>query len=130
MSKLDVIATVLVLFALVGTPAASFAYESYLRSEQAQEFTLVGKNAQWDVTTIRVHEGERVRLRITSGDVIHGFEIDGLGVEVDELYPGKFVTVEFTADKAGTFEFVCTVRCDEDRAAHKAMTGSLIVEPA
>jgi cytochrome c oxidase subunit 2 len=130
MRKLEVIATALVLLVLIGTPAASFAYESFLRSEHAHEFTLVGKDAQWDVTAIRVHEGDRVRLRITSGDVIHGFEIDGLGIEVDEVYPGKFVTVDFTADKAGTFEFVCTVRCYEDRAEHKDMMGSLIVEPA
>ena len=130
MRKLEVIATVLVVLAIVGTPAASFAYESYLRSEHAHEFTLVGQGAQWSMTEIRVHEGDLVRLRITSGDVIHGFEIDGLGIEVDEVYPGKFVTVEFTADKLGTFEFVCTVRCYEDKAEHKAMTGSLIVEPA
>jgi cytochrome c oxidase subunit 2 len=130
MRKLEIVATVLVVLAIVGTPAASFAYESFLRSEHAHEFTLIGMDARWDVTTIRVHEGERVRLRITSGDVIHGIEIDGLGIEVDEVYPGKFVTVEFTADKVGTFEFVCTVRCYKDRAEHKDMTGSLIVEPA
>ena len=130
MRKLEIVATVLVLFALAGTPVASFGYESYLRSEHAHEFTLVGKDAEWNLTAIHVHEGDRVRLRITSGDVIHGFEIDGLGIEVDEVYPGKFVTVEFTAEKAGTFEFVCTVRCYEDRAEHKDMMGSLIVEPA
>lgn len=130
MRKLEVIVTLLVLFVLVGTPAASFAYESYLRSEHAHEFTLMGKDAQWNMTTIRVQEGDVVRLRITSGDVIHGIEIDGLGIEVDEVYPGKFVTVEFVVDEAGTFEFECTVRCDDNRSAHKDMTGSLIVEPA
>lgn len=130
MRKLELVAAILAVVALVGTPAASFAYESYLRSEHAHEFTLVGQNAKWNMTTIRVREGDLVRLRITSADVIHGFEIDGLEVEADEVYPGKFVTLEFTASKSGTFEFVCTVRCDHEKSVHKKMTGELIVEAA
>jgi cytochrome c oxidase subunit II len=130
MRKLELVAAILAIIALVGTPAASFAYESYLRSEQAHEFTLVGQDAEWNMTTIRVREGDLVRLRITSADVIHGFEIDGLEVEADEVYPGKFVALEFTASKPGTFEFVCTVRCDDERSVHKKMTGELIVEAA
>lgn len=130
MRKLEVIATILVLLVLVGTPAVSFAYESFLRSVNRREFTLVGKDAEWNINTIRVQEGDVVRLRITSADVMHGFEIDGLGIEVDEVYPGKFVIVEFKASKVGAFEFICTVRCHPDRAAHKGMMGELIVEPA
>ncbi|HYL81423.1 MAG TPA: hypothetical protein VEU07_11455, partial [Candidatus Acidoferrum sp.] len=57
----------------------------------------------WSQDRIVVNRGERVRLRIRSEDVVHGFAIGRLGVDAGLIEPGKTVSVEFVADQAGEF---------------------------
>ena len=123
----EMAAIAMVLLAVLGTPAAVFTYQSHLRSQADNEFTLVGHSGQWGPDVIRVREGETVRLRLTSADVVHGFAFKAYGIEVDEVYPGKVKTIEFVADKPGTFLFNCTIVCN---AGHRHMEGEIIVEPA
>ncbi|MDP2950734.1 MAG: cupredoxin domain-containing protein [Chloroflexota bacterium] len=125
MGKWEIAAIALVLLVIVGTPVAVFTYQSSLRSQQENEFTLVGHNGQWGPDVIRVTEGETVRLRLTSADVVHGFALKAYGIEVDEVYPGKVKTIEFVADKPGTFLFACTIVC---HPGHRHMEGEIIVE--
>ncbi|MFQ5801093.1 MAG: cupredoxin domain-containing protein, partial [Candidatus Hydrothermarchaeales archaeon] len=75
---------------------------------------------------IRVKQGEVVTLRLTSMDVVHGFNLSYYNI-FETLYPGKITTVEFVADKSGEFEFYCSARsCG---LGHLEMKGTLIVEP-
>jgi len=115
---------VLVVLIIIGTPAAAFGYEAFLRSQHSNEFTLVGHSGQWSPKSITVRQGETVRLRLVSEDVVHGFALKAYGIEVDEVYPGKVKTIEFVADKPGTFLFVCTIVCDP---GHRHMEGEIIV---
>ena len=78
----------------------------------------------WSRDRIVVNKGERVRLRIRSEDVVHGFAIGRLGVDVGPIEPGKAATVEFVADQAGEFTFYCTTWCDPN---HPRMRGTLEV---
>ena len=78
----------------------------------------------WSRERIVVKRGERVRLRIRSEDVVHGFAIGRLGVDVGPIEPGKTTTVEFVADQAGEFTFYCTTWCDPN---HPRMRGTLEV---
>lgn len=78
----------------------------------------------WSRERIVVKRGERVRLRIRSEDVVHGFAIGRLGVDVGPIEPGKTATVEFVADQAGEFTFYCTTWCDPN---HPRMRGTLEV---
>jgi mono/diheme cytochrome c family protein len=78
----------------------------------------------WSRERIVVNQGERVRLRIRSEDVIHGFAIGRLGVEAGPIEPGKVTSVEFVADRAGEFTFYCTMWCDPN---HARMRGILEV---
>ena len=71
-----------------------------------------------------VKAGEKVRLLVTSTDVIHGIMIRELGVN-EKLPPGKVVTIEFNADKTGTFTIHCSIFCCP---GHGKMHGSLIVQ--
>jgi mono/diheme cytochrome c family protein len=78
----------------------------------------------WSQDRIVVNRGERVRLRIRSEDVVHGFAIGRLGVEAGPIQPGKTVTVEFVANQPGEFTFYCTSWCDPN---HPRMRGVLEV---
>jgi heme/copper-type cytochrome/quinol oxidase subunit 2 len=126
MTRLEVLGLIIVALVIFGTPAAAFGYEGYLRSATPNEFTLIGQDGEWSPKTLRVRQGEPVRLRLTSGDVMHGFAIKGMNVRVREIHPGKFATFEFIADKPGTYTFGCTILCSPK---HEDMRGTLIVEP-
>lgn len=89
-----------------------------------KEFEMTARQWEFTPSTIRVNEGDNVKLTINSIDVAHGFGLPDFGVN-ERLEPGKTVTVEFTADKKGTFAFACTVFCG---TGHSGMRGTLIVE--
>ncbi len=76
---------------------------------------------------VKVKQGEKVTLRITSFDVLHGFRSEDYGIESKQIYPGKFTEITFVANKAGRFPFKCTIACG---VGHNDMFGELIVEPS
>ena len=73
---------------------------------------------------ITVKKGEKVRIILRAADVPHGFAIDELDIAT-EVSPGPPKILEFTPDRAGTFEFYCVVRCGKD---HVKMRGTLTVQ--
>ena len=105
---------------LVATPASSTAQAT----PQVHEIQMSAKKYEFSPNPIRVKKGERVRLIITATDRDHGIKIEAFGVE-QKLKKGVPTTVEFTADKAGTFPFKCSVHCG---FGHSGMKGTLIVE--
>ena len=86
-----------------------------------KEFNVIAKQYEFDPSVIEVNEGDTVILHITSTDVTHG--IPQFGVS-QNLPPGEEKTVQFVADKKGTYTFFCNVYCGPD---HKSMKGELIV---
>lgn len=124
--KLEVTAAALVVLAVVGLPAAVFGYDSFLRRGfDGQVIDLTAAEGSWSRDVIRIKQGEKVRVRLTSNDVVHGFALKGYGLAVDGVYPGKVKVVEFVADRQGSFRFACTVICHVN---HADMEGDLIVE--
>lgn len=61
-----------------------------------------------------------VILRLTSSDVVHGFQMNPF-VSSKNIEPGKIIVVEFDADQEGDFTFFCTNFCGE---GHPTMEGS------
>ncbi|MDI6857483.1 MAG: hypothetical protein QME71_04105 [Dehalococcoidia bacterium] len=122
---LEKLALGLVMLVIAGLPAATVGYQRYIGGDSGNGFTLVAGESAWTPETLRVRQGELVRLRLTSNDVVHGFLLEDHDVAVDAVYPGEFTSVEFVADKAGRFGFVCTRVCGE---GHHRMWGELIVE--
>lgn len=98
--------------------------QSVETKETVKEFVITGKNWDWSPSTITVKKGDKVRLKITSTDIEHGFAIKDFNINV-KLAPGQTQVVEFVADKVGTFGFRCNVPCGE---GHREMTGTLIVQ--
>ncbi|MGH9354939.1 MAG: cupredoxin domain-containing protein [Terriglobia bacterium] len=86
---------------------------------------MTAKRYQFDPQVITVNQGERVRLNITALDRDHGIQIKGYDIN-KKLKKGVPATIEFTADKAGTFPFRCSVWCG---LGHGRMKGELIVRP-
>ena len=91
---------------------------------ETKTFTMTAQDFAFTPSEIRVKQGDRVVITITSTDVKHGFAIPDYGIS-EELNPGEDVVVDFIADKIGTFTFRCNVPCG---AGHREMTGTLIVE--
>ncbi|MHB8619765.1 MAG: cupredoxin domain-containing protein [Chloroflexota bacterium] len=76
--------------------------------------------------TFQVHQGDHVHLQLQSDDVTHGFYLDSYGVET-MAQPGRPATVDFVADRAGTYRFRCSATCGP---LHPFMIGELTVLPA
>ena len=93
-------------------------------SPSVKEFTMTAKQFSFDPATIEVNKGDKVRIVVTSKDVPHGIAIPEYGIN-QRLDVGKPVTIEFTADKQGTFLAFCSVACG---AGHGNMKGQIIVK--
>ncbi|MEC1521986.1 Sec-dependent nitrous-oxide reductase [Neobacillus niacini] len=78
---------------------------------------------------IEVNQGDKVFIHLTNTDfdedITHGFAINSYNLNM-EVQPGQTNTLEFTADKAGTFPLYCTNFCS---ALHQEMTGYFLVKP-
>jgi mono/diheme cytochrome c family protein len=131
-SRRERIALGLVLLVVLGLPLAAIAYQRLQAAGPARVVDLAARlpteeQGGWTPEIITVQKGERVRLRITSEDVVHGFSIPKLDVNVDWIEPGKVEEVEFVAHDPGRYTFQCTVWCD---IGHWRMRGVLeVVDP-
>ncbi len=91
---------------------------------QVREIRIVARQWEFEPNVIRVKKGERVRLIVTSEDVVHGLAFPDYGIN-KEIAPGNEVVIEFVADKGGEFQGFCSVYCGE---GHSSMRLTLIVE--
>jgi nitrous-oxide reductase len=78
---------------------------------------------------VEVNEGDHVIWHLTSlerqRDATHGFALSGYNINLS-LEPGETQTIEFDANKSGTFAFYCTEFCS---ALHLEMLGYFLVKP-
>lgn len=130
--KREIFALGIVALFVVVFPASLFGYQAWrTKTSDVRVIDVVASAPDaggWQPATIRVNVGERVRLRISSPDVVHGFEIPALKVRVDEILPGHVQEVEFVAKRAGRFPLACTRWCSVD---HWRMRGAILVsDPA
>ena len=89
-----------------------------------KEFTVKGSNFAFAPNSLRVAKGDRVRLTFVNENGTHDWKLDEFNAATNIIKGGNSETIEFTADKTGTFEFYCSV------GSHRAMgmKGTLIVE--
>lgn len=74
---------------------------------------------------VTVARGQNVILELVSTDVVHGLYLDGYDLQIS-ADPGQTSRLTFTADRAGTFRFRCSVTCGP---LHPFMIGKLHVQP-
>ena len=75
------------------------------------------------VERLTVPAGRPVRLIMTSRDVIHSLYVPALRLKQDVI-PGRYVTMWFTANKPGTYPIYCAEYCG---VSHSRMRGELVV---
>ena len=92
--------------------------------EPPEPIHMTARKYKFDPKIITVRKGRLVRLIIKAEDRDHGFKLEAFGIE-QRLLKGALTTIEFTADKAGTFPFKCSVFCGW---RHGKMKGKLVVE--
>ena len=92
-------------------------------------FTLTGMNFKFMMNgeenpDLHVKQGDRVRIVFSATEGFHDWVVDEFHAATQRVRNGDPTTVEFIADKKGTFSYYCSV------GSHKqqGMEGSLIVE--
>lgn len=92
--------------------------------ESDHVFDVVGTNFTFDITEMRVQEGDTVTVNLVSGEGFHDWVVDEFGAATEKIREGETTSVTFVARTAGTYEYYCSV------GSHRAqgMVGTLIVE--
>ena len=110
-------------------------------ADQVQVIEMTAKRFDFTPEEIRVKKGVRVQLKITATDRSHGIRIKVRPEGADDKSPiglrfadgqdnwrlarEETRIIEFVAERAGTYEFECSVFCGY---AHMGMSGKIIVE--
>jgi cytochrome c oxidase subunit II len=122
MRKILVASLVVVLAA--GIAAVAIYAQSGGNATQTKEVQMTAKKYEFSPNTVEVTAGTKIIFKITAEDREHGFEIAGTKTGCAKIKKGETVTVEYLAEKAGTFEFKCCVFCG---MGHGGMKGKIVV---
>ena len=100
-----------------------------LNRENVKIFVITGAHLRFfmdgvESPELRVKQGDRVKIEFTSTEGFHDWELDEFNAATGRVAAGSSTSVEFIADKKGTFEYYCSV--GEHRA--NGMKGVFIVE--
>lgn len=89
-----------------------------------KEFTVTGENFRFSLGEMKVRKGDTVRVTFKSTAGFHDWTIDEFHAATKQLTAGGQETVSFVADRAGRFEYYCSVGTHRQMG----MKGTLIVE--
>ncbi len=130
--KTGVITTVIILVLVLGgiyLLSTSPGNSEPMGEEDVKVFKITGNNFRFfmdgiESPDLRVNEGDRVRIDFTNEEGFHDWKIDEFNASTAQISAGQSESIEFVADRKGTFEYYCSV------GQHRAngMKGNLIVE--
>jgi cytochrome c oxidase subunit 2 len=89
-------------------------------SGEVKEFTINASNFEFDLKEIKVNKGDTIKVTLKNTAGNHAVKFGGFDKEVKGNK-----TISFVANKAGEFEFICSIFCGAD---HDKMIGKLIVQ--
>ena len=111
---------------------AKLYYQMYTAPADALEIFVTGKQWMWraqhpdgqrEINELHVPLGRRVKLTMTSEDVIHSYFIPAFRTKTD-VVPGRYTMSWFTPSKTGTYHLFCAEYCGTQ---HSGMIGKVIV---
>jgi cytochrome c oxidase subunit 2 len=111
---------------------AKVYFAQYRPPQNAMEVYVVGKQWMWkfqhptgqrEINELHVPVGRKVKLIMTTEDVIHDLFIPAFRTKTD-VVPGKYTTLWFEATKPGVYHLFCAEYCGMN---HSGMRGSIVV---
>lgn len=87
-------------------------------------FTITAANFSFDLKEIRAKKGDTIKIVLNNQEGTHDWVIDEFNAKTKRLQAGQTDTIQFTADKTGTFEYYCSVGTHRQMG----MKGNLIIE--
>jgi cytochrome c oxidase subunit 2 len=103
---------------------AQVAKDAGTPMQGVHEIQVALRKYEFSPGTLHVRKGEQVKLVMAAVDHDHGFKLADFNIN-QKIAKGTTVVVEFTADKAGTFQFRCSNVCG---LGHRGMKGTLVVK--
>jgi len=87
-------------------------------------FTVIAGNFFYVPNQIKVKKGDNVKIIFQNSGGTHNFNMDEFNVKTKTIKTGETDTVEFVADKVGTFKYYCAI------GSHRKMgqEGNFVVE--
>jgi plastocyanin len=76
---------------------------------ETKTFTVTASNFAFSLKTIQVNKGDRVRIVFKDESGTHDWVVDEFNARTKVLQSGQSETIEFVADKSGSFEYYCSV---------------------
>jgi cytochrome c oxidase subunit 2 len=114
---------------------ASIYFKAYRAPQQAMEIYVVAKQWMWkfqhqtgqrEINELHVPTGARVKLTMTTEDVIHSFYVPAFRIKQDVI-PGRYQQTWFEATKPGKYYLFCAEYCGTN---HSGMGGYIyVMEP-
>ncbi len=111
---------------------ANVYFKQYRIPQGATEIYVVGKQWMWkfqhttgqrEINELHVPVGRKIKLIMTTEDVIHSFFVPAFRVKADVI-PGRYTTMWFEATKPGRYHLFCAEYCGMN---HSGMGGSVVV---
>jgi cytochrome c oxidase subunit 2 len=126
LKKLLLVGSIVAMMALAGCGSNSKPGEganagASAGSGEGKTITIHATNFDFNESEYRVKKGEKVKVVLVNDQGNHGIDIKGLDVSIKK----NNGTAEFTADKAGEYEIVCSIMCG---TGHNDMVAKFIVE--
>ena len=98
--------------------------DKVVESGEAKAFTLEAGMFYFSPNAITVNKGDKVKITLKNVSGTHDFVIDEFNARTSQTKAGETATVEFTADKTGSFEYYCSV----GNHRQQGMVGTLTVK--
>src|SRR5438094_778962 len=111
---------------------AKVYFAQYHAPQNAMEIYVVGKQWMWkfqhstgqrEINELHVPVGQKVKLIMTTEDVIHDLFVPAFRTKID-IVPGRYTTEWFEATKPGRYHFFCAEYCGMN---HSGMGGFVVV---
>lgn len=128
--KLELLWSIIPFFISMGifVWGAQLYFTMYHAPAEALEIYVVGKQWMWkfqhldgqrEINELHVPLGRKVKITMTTEDVIHSFFVPAFRIKLD-VVPGKYSTVWFEATKPGRYHLFCAEYCG---TGHSRMIG-------
>ena len=119
---------VAILICLLISPLESSPPSHNAPARQAAEpriIEIVARRYMFEPSQIEMTQGEKIRIVLTTGDGLHGFEIKKFKISKKVPRGSAPIVIDFTADEAGRFPILCSAFCGD---GHENMKGMLVVQ--